>query len=135
MRLPLKPPHRLSGSLRHGGRSRLADLRLVQKDDAALRRSARDVLARTTDGRITLLPGGGTFFTESTQTKEPGFGNYGLGGSLAVHVNRFVAVEGEVIGGIGVTQDVQSGAGVQHVKSPGLADYSGNLVLSAANGG
>jgi hypothetical protein len=82
---------------------------------------------------VTILPGGATLFTESKQTKEPSFGNYGLGGSVAAHFNRFVAVEGEVIGAIGVTQDVQFTTGTEHLKSPSLVDYSGNLVLSAAN--
>jgi hypothetical protein len=84
---------------------------------------------------VTILPGGATFFTQSKQSQEPSFGNYGLGGNVDVHLSRFVALEGDVVGGIGVTQDVQFTTGTRHLKSPSLVDYSGNLVVSAVNGG
>ena len=37
-----------------------------------------------------------TFFTEGKDTQGPSFGNYDLGGSVAVNFNRYVGVEGEV---------------------------------------
>ena len=55
---------------------------------------------------ITIIPGGATFFTEAEDNPQaPSFGNYELGGSVAVNFNRYVGVEGEVSGGIGVSQN------------------------------
>jgi hypothetical protein len=84
---------------------------------------------------VTIIPGGATFFTQGKNTKEPSFGNYGLGGAVDVHFNRYVGVEGEVTGAFGVTQDIEFTSGTSHVKSPDLLGYNGNLVVSAATGG
>src|SRR5262245_66262373 len=54
---------------------------------------------------VTIIPAGGTFFTESKDSVGPSFGNYGLGAGVTVNFNRYVGVEGEVSGGIGGTQD------------------------------
>ena len=60
---------------------------------------------------ITIIPGGATFFTEAEDNPlGPSFGNYELGGSVAVNFNRYVGVEGEVSGGIGVSQTLQVGS-------------------------
>ena len=53
---------------------------------------------------VSIIPGGGTFFTEGSDTQGPSFGNYDLGGSVTVNFNRYVGVEGEVSGALGVTQ-------------------------------
>jgi len=82
---------------------------------------------------VTIIPGGGTFFTEGKETKAPAFGNYGLGGAVDVSINRFVAVEGEVTGSLGVTQDLKFSNGTANLKSPNLVNYSGNLVISLPN--
>ena len=34
---------------------------------------------------ITIIPGGGTFFTEGKDTQGPSFGNYDLGAGVEVH--------------------------------------------------
>jgi hypothetical protein len=39
---------------------------------------------------ISIIPGGGLFFTKDKDTNEPGFGNYDLGGAVAVNFNRYV---------------------------------------------
>lgn len=83
---------------------------------------------------VTIIPGGGTFFTEGKDTQGPSFGNYELGGALGVNFNRFVGVEGEISGSLGVTQDLQVGGADSSLKTPNLLNYSGNLVVSAANG-
>ena len=83
---------------------------------------------------ITLIPAGGTFFTQGKTTKAPSFGDYGVGGAASVNLNRFVAVEGEVTGAVGLTQDLDFTSGTQHVKSPSLVDYTGNVVVSAPTG-
>jgi len=82
---------------------------------------------------VTIIPGGATFFTEGADAKGPSFGNYGLGGSVAVNFNRFVGVEGEVAGALGITQDLSLPGGTSNLKTPNLLNYSGNLVVSAPN--
>jgi hypothetical protein len=81
---------------------------------------------------ITIIPGGATFFTEASDNPSaPSFGNYDVGGAVAVTINRFLAVEGEVSGAIGVSQTMQVGTFTVDDKSPNLLNYSGNLVVSA----
>ncbi|MGH9221637.1 MAG: outer membrane beta-barrel protein [Vicinamibacterales bacterium] len=83
---------------------------------------------------ITIIPGGATFFTEAEDNPlGPSFGNYELGGSVAVNFNRYVGVEGEVSSGIGVSQTMQVGTFELDEKSPNLLNYSANLVVSAPN--
>jgi Outer membrane protein beta-barrel domain len=82
---------------------------------------------------VTIIPGGATFFTEGKDTNGPSFGNYDLGGAVTVNFNRFVGVEGEVSGALGITQDLTFANGVSNLKTPNLLNYSGNLVVSAAN--
>ena len=83
---------------------------------------------------ITIIPGGATFFTEAEDNPlGPAFGNYELGGAVAVNFNRYVGVEGEVSGALGVSQTMQLGSLSVDEKSPNLLNYSGNLVVSAPN--
>jgi len=82
---------------------------------------------------VTIIPGGATFFTEGTDAKGPSFGNYDLGGSVTVNFNRFVGVEGEVSGALGITQDLTLPGGTSNLRTPNLLNYSGNLVVSAPN--
>jgi hypothetical protein len=55
---------------------------------------------------VTIIPAGGTFFTESKDTKGPSFGNYDLGAALTLNVNRYLGIEGEVSGALGIKQDL-----------------------------
>ena len=82
---------------------------------------------------VTIIPGGGTFFTESKNTGRTSFGNYDLGAGVTVHLNRYVGIEGEVSGAVGVAQDLLVGGRTSNLKSPNSLNYSGNLVLSAPN--
>jgi hypothetical protein len=82
---------------------------------------------------VSIIPGGATFFTESSNAKGPSFGNYGLGGAVAVNFNRWVGVEGEVSGALGVTQNLQLGGTTSSLKTPNLLNYTGNVVVHAAN--
>jgi len=82
---------------------------------------------------VTLIPGGAAFFVEGKDTKGPSFANYGLGAGVDVNFNRYVGVEAEVSGALGVTQDVQFTSGKSNLKTPNLVNYSGNVVVSAAN--
>jgi len=84
---------------------------------------------------VTLIPGGATFFTEGKDTQGPSFGNYDLGGSVTVNFNRWVGVEGEVSGALGVSQSLDfSGGTLTDVKTPHLLNYSGNVIVNAAKG-
>jgi hypothetical protein len=82
---------------------------------------------------VTIIPAGGTFFTEGKNTQGPSFGNYDLGGGVEVNFNRYVGIEGEVSGALGIKQDLQLAGITSNVKTPNLLNYSGNLVVSAAN--
>ena len=82
---------------------------------------------------VTIIPGGTTFFTEGKATNEPSFKNYGLGGGVEVNFNRYVGVEGEVTGALGITQDLNFTSFTSNQKTPNLLNYSGNVVVSAAN--
>jgi hypothetical protein len=78
---------------------------------------------------LTVIPGGGTFYTSGD--KGPSFGNYNLGGALTYNINRIVGVEGEIGGTLGVAQDLQFGGLTSNQKGPNQLNYAGNLVLSA----
>jgi opacity protein-like surface antigen len=78
---------------------------------------------------VTIIPGGGTFFTSSD--KGPSFGSYNLGGALTYNLNRFVGIEGEVGGTLGVSQNLQFGSITSKTKAPDQLNYTANLVLSA----
>lgn len=83
---------------------------------------------------VTLIPVGGMFFTKAEDVSEPGFGNYDLGVALTVNLNRFFAIEGELGGALGVTQNLQFGDVTSSLKTPHLLSYTGSLVLSAPTG-
>jgi hypothetical protein len=50
-----------------------------------------------------------------------------------VNFNRYVGVEGEVSGALGIAQDLQFGGLTSNLKTPDILNYSGNVVVSAAN--
>src|SRR5882672_438197 len=54
---------------------------------------------------VTVIPGGGIFYTSGD--KGPSFGNYNLGGAVAYNINRIFGIEGEVGATVGVPQDLQ----------------------------
>ena len=83
----------------------------------------------------TIIPGGATFFTEGKDTQGPSFGNYDLGGSVTVNFNRYVGVEGEVSGALGLTQTLDfNGGSLGDVKTPHILNYSGNVIVNAGRG-
>ena len=83
---------------------------------------------------ITVIPAGATFFTEAKDNPSgPSFGNYQLGGSVTVNLNRYVGIEGEVSGGVGISQEMDFGEVSVDDKSPDQLNYNANLVLSAPN--
>jgi hypothetical protein len=83
---------------------------------------------------VTIIPGGATFFTEGKDTQGPSFGNYDLGSAVGVNFNRFLGVEGEISGLIGVSQSLDFAGLTADVKTPHFLNYSGNVVVSAGRG-
>ena len=104
--------------------------------------STSQALAQTTEspfgpGKVeaSIIPGGGLFFTEGKDTQGPSFGNYDLGGSITVNINRYVGFEGEVSGGLGVSQSLDfNGASLTDTRTPHLLNYSGNVIVHLARG-
>ena len=82
---------------------------------------------------ITLIPAGGVFFTENADASAPSFSNYQVGGGVTYNFNRFIGVEGEVTSSIGVSQSLDFGY-PSTVRTPDVLNYTGNLVVSLANG-
>lgn len=84
-------------------------------------------------GRVEIgaFPGGGMFFTQSSNKNEPAFGNYALGGSVAWNLNRWVGIEGEGGGTIGLRQafDFQNTAYTDQ-KTPHTWMYQGSVVVN-----
>jgi opacity protein-like surface antigen len=95
----------------------------------AERAHAQDMTSGPGTVEVTVIPGGGTFFTSGD--KGPSFGNYTLGGALTYNINRVVGIEGEVGGTLGVSQDLQLGGVTSSQKTPNLLNYAANLVVSA----
>jgi Outer membrane protein beta-barrel domain len=79
---------------------------------------------------VTFIPASGTFFMQGKDTKAPSFGNYGAGATAEVRVSRYVAIEGEVTGAFGVTQNLEFTSGTLNLKTPDLLNYNGNVVVS-----
>jgi outer membrane protein with beta-barrel domain len=78
---------------------------------------------------VTIIPGGGMFFVSSNT--ESSFGNYNLGGAFTYNINRYVGVEGEVGGTLGITQNLTLGGVTSSQKTPNMLGYTGNVVVSA----
>ena len=90
--------------------------------------SASAQSAGTPRVEIGILPGGATIFTEG-DSGAPSFGTYALAGSVTVNANRFVGIEGEVGGNIGIDQDLEFTGGTVQAQPPHMLSYSANLVL------
>ena len=82
---------------------------------------------------ITVIPGGGVVFLENEDASAPSFGSYQLGGAVAYNINRFVGIEGEVAGSLGISQSLDFGY-ASDVRTPDMLTYTGNVVVSAPTG-
>jgi len=84
-------------------------------------------------GRVEIgaFPGGGMFFTKTSNGNEPAFGNYALGGSFTLNMNRWVGLEGEGGGTLGVRQAFTF-AETEYTdqRSPSRWMYHGNVVVN-----
>ena len=84
-------------------------------------------------GRVEIgaFPGGGIFFNDTSNGNEPAFGNYALGGSFTVNVNRFVGLEGEGGGTLGMHQKFTfNNTDYTNQRSPSTWMYHGNVVVN-----
>jgi Outer membrane protein beta-barrel domain len=77
---------------------------------------------------VTVIPAGGTFFTNSGNGSS--FGNYNVGAAATYNINRIVGIEGEVGSSIGISQNLTDGGFRGTQKTPNTLTYTGNLVLS-----
>jgi len=81
---------------------------------------------------VTVIPGGATFYTSAdSNASAPKFGNYNIGATVAYNITRFIGIEGEVGGAVGITQDLAIGSLTSRLKTPNMVNYSGNVVVSA----
>ena len=83
-------------------------------------------------GRVEIgaFPGGGVLFTKAANATEPNFGDYALGVTGAYNINRWLGVEGEFGGGVGVKQKLDFELGTfEHQKSPHMLAYNSNLIV------
>lgn len=95
--------------------------------------SAQEVGVGAGRFEIGAFPGGGVFFTKSPKSDEPDFGNYALGASFGVNVNRWVGFEGELGGGLGVKQTLAfNGSTFTGQKTPHMMGYTGNVIVNPA---
>jgi Outer membrane protein beta-barrel domain len=80
---------------------------------------------------IGAFPGGGMFFTTSSNGNAPSFGNYALGASFTYNANRWIGIEGEGGGTIGLHQNFNVGSiAFTDQRTPSMWSYSGNLVVN-----
>jgi len=80
---------------------------------------------------IGAFPGGGIFFTKGDSANEPKFGNYPLGATFALNLNRLVGLEGEVGGNLGRKQSlVFNGTTLTKQKTPSMWMYQANVVAT-----
>jgi hypothetical protein len=83
-------------------------------------------------GRVEVgaFPGGGMFFMQSNTGNEPDFGNYALAGSVTVNLSRWVGIEGEGGGSVGIRQRFNvAGNTFTEQRTPGMYAYNGNVVV------
>ena len=79
---------------------------------------------------IGVFPVGGLFFGHYTGNA-PNFGDYALGTALAVNVNRWIGVEGEIGGGVGIRQEMtHNGVLLSNQQSPSMVAYNGDLIVN-----
>jgi hypothetical protein len=75
------------------------------------------------------FPVGGIFFTEGDTESSPSFGDYTLGGAVAYNINRYIGIEGEIGGAVGLEQSLD-GAAFGDASVPRTLSYSGNVIYS-----
>jgi hypothetical protein len=80
---------------------------------------------------VTIVPGGGTFFT--AQGRSPSFGNYDVGAGVAYNFSRWVGVEAEVGGTLGISQNLSFSPSGANTRTPDILTYTGNVIVNAVS--
>jgi hypothetical protein len=80
-------------------------------------------------GEVSIIPGGGMFFVGSKA--ESAFGNYAFGAALTYNANRWVGIEIEGSGTLGIMQDLAGPGPASRQRTPSTLGFNGSVVLSA----
>ena len=83
--------------------------------------------AQTPTIDVTFFPSGHMVATEGKAAGQPEFRSVAPAMAVAWNVNSRIALEGDVVGAIGVTQDL---SGLGRAKTPSMLGYSGNIVAN-----
>lgn len=75
---------------------------------------------------VSVMPGGATIFTE--KSGEPSFGTYAAVGTVTYVVSKFVGVEGEFGGNIGISQDIDFTTGTRSAKPAHSFTFGADLI-------
>jgi hypothetical protein len=73
---------------------RLATLLVAVSVVSAANASAQESAQRRATIDVSVIPGGGTFFLDGSETAETSFTNYDLRGVLTINLNRYVGFVG-----------------------------------------
>src|SRR3989337_2067350 len=74
--------------------------------------------------QVTAIPAGVTYFSGGSETDEPSFTNYDLGGAVTININRHFALEGEVTSSIGTAQDFEASTFTDDLEAPHVLQYA-----------
>src|SRR5262245_22562624 len=94
--------------------------------------TARAQEVSTGAGRIEIgvFPVGGVFFGHYSGNT-PNFGDYALGTGLTLNLNRWIGVEGEIGGAVGIRQEMKhNGVLLPNQLSPSMIAYNGSVVVN-----
>jgi hypothetical protein len=53
-----------------------------------------------------------------------------VGAAFTININRYLGIEGEVSGALGISQNLQFGDVTSDSRTPHMLNYNGNVVLS-----
>jgi hypothetical protein len=87
------------------------------------------VQAQTPRVDVTLYPSGHLLAVEGKTAGQPGFRSNAPSAGVAVNLTSYIAIEGELNGAFGVTQNLSA---LGNVKTPSMIGFSGNLVANLA---
>ncbi|MGE4056509.1 MAG: outer membrane protein [Vicinamibacterales bacterium] len=76
---------------------------------------------------LTAYPGGGIVFTDTSG--ESDFTNYAVGGTFTYNLTRYLGVEADSGGSLGVDQRLNLAEGARSSRSPNFFGYTGNAVV------
>ena len=81
---------------------------------------------------MTIIPGRRDVLDRGQELDRPELRQLRLGGAVAGNFNKYVGVEGEVTGSLGISQTL-TGFAID-IKTPHMLNYTGNVVVSIPAG-